>query len=192
MDQMRILIADDEAVVAQTLRVELEGLGHHVVAMAHDGAEAVELARRTKPDCGIMDIKMPEMDGLSAASEMMKDNPMAIIILTGFVDDDLVERAGNAGVIAYLTKPVDVGELKATLAVAWRRFDEFTTLRREIVDLQEALETRKLVERAKGILMERLDLTEADAFRRLQKRARDTNQKLGAVAHAVIAANDLM
>ena len=139
-----------------------------------------------------MDIKMPKMDGLAAAAEMLKENPMPIVVLTGFVDDELVDRAGNAGVIAYLTKPVDGKQLSATLAVARRRFEEFKALRREITDLQEALETRKLVERAKGILMQRLSLTEADAFRRLQKRARDTNQKLGAVAQAVIAANDLM
>jgi len=192
MERLRVLIADDESVVAETLRDEVERLGHHVVALACDGAEAVELTRRTKPDCSIMDIKMPKMDGIAAAAEMMREHPMPILVLTGFVDDDLVNRASDAGVIAYLTKPVDSRQLSAALAVAQRRFDEFKALRREIIDLQEALETRKLIERAKGILMQRLSLSEADAFRRLQKRARDTNQKLGAVAQAVIAANDVM
>jgi len=192
MERMRVLIADDETVVAETLREEVERLGHQVVGLACDGREAVELTRRLRPDCGIVDIKMPKMDGLSAAAEMLKENPMPIVVLTGFVDDELVDRASDAGVIAYLTKPVNAEQLRATLAVARRRFAEFCALRREITDLQEALETRKLVERAKGILMQRLSLSEADAFRRLQKRARDTNQKLGAVAQAVVAANELM
>jgi response regulator NasT len=192
MERMRVLIADDDSVVAETLRDEVERLGHQVVALARDGAEAVELTRRTRPDSAILDIKMPKMDGLAAAAEILKENPIPIIVLTGFVDDDLVDRASQAGVLAYLTKPAEAQQLRATLAVARRRFEEFSALRREITDLQEALETRKLVERAKGILMQRLSLPEADAFRRLQKRARDTNQKLGAVAQAVIAANDLM
>jgi response regulator NasT len=192
MERLRVLIADDEVLVAEALREEAQRLGHEVVATAVDGAEAVALAKKLRPDVAILDVKMPEMDGLAAAQAIIQHEPIPVIIVTAFVEDELLERAGEAGVLGYLVKPVDETQLKAALKVAMSRFGELSALRQEVASLKEALEVRKMVERAKGILMDRLQLSENEAFKKLQKRARDTNRKLGDVARAIVEASELL
>jgi AmiR/NasT family two-component response regulator len=192
MARLRVLVAEDDALTALNLREQLESLGHQVVAEARDGQEAVQLADRMRPDAVVMDIKMPGMDGVDAAREIAARQPCPIVLLTAYDEPDLVARAAEAGVFAYMMKPADARDLEPTLRLACSRFEEFQALRGQIDDLQDALRVRKVVERAKGILMERQGLTEAEAFRRMQKRARDTNRKLGEVAEIIIAADQLL
>lgn len=189
---LRILIADDESLHLMNLRTQLEKLGHRVVAEADDGIAVVTLARELKPDLAILDIKMPEQDGIEAARQIMTERPIPIILLTAFSERDLAERAATAQVAAYLMKPVSESDLLPTIALAFARFNEFQELHKEVDTLRESLETRKLVERAKGILMRRLNLTEEEAFRRLQKRSQNENKKLGEVAQAIIMADGML
>ncbi|MFQ6057556.1 MAG: ANTAR domain-containing response regulator [Anaerolineae bacterium] len=188
-DRLRVLIADDEGLRVMSLKAQLEALGHVVVGEASNGDEAVELAHRLKPDLAILDIRMPGPDGIEAAAMITAHTPMPIILLTAYSDPELAERAASAGIMAYLIKPVSEQALLPTIILAVSRFKEFQALRREVRELQEALETRKLVERAKGILMERLAISEAEAFRRLQRRSQDENKKLGEIAQAIILAD---
>ncbi len=192
MNALRVLIADDESLRVMSLREQLEKLGHRVVAEANDGRMAIALAQELRPDLAILDIKMPEVDGIDAAAQMMRDRPFPIILLTAFSEKDLAERAANAHVSAYLMKPVSESDLLPAIALAMSRFAEFQQLHREVDDLREALETRKLVERAKGILMRRLDLSEEEAFRRLQRRSQNENKKLGEIAQAIITADGML
>ncbi len=192
MNTLRILIADDESLRLMSLREQLEKLGHRVVAEASDGRAAAQLARELKPDLAILDIKMPELDGIEAAERMMKDRPLPIILLTAFSERDLAERAAHAQVSAYLMKPVSENDLLPAIALAMSRFAEFESLHREVDDLRDALETRKVVERAKGILMRRLDLSEEEAFRRLQRRSQNENKKLSEIAQAIITADGML
>lgn len=192
MTGLRILIADDESLRVMSLREQLEKLGHRVVAEAGDGRSAADLARELKPDLAILDIKMPELDGIAAAEIMMTERPLPIILLTAYSEKDLAERAASAHVSAYLMKPVSESDLLPAIALATSRFAEFQSLHKEVDDLREALETRKLVERAKGILMRRLDLTEEEAFRRLQRRSQNENRKLGEIAEAIITADGML
>ncbi len=192
MNALRILIADDESLRLMSLREQLEKLGHRVVAEASDGRSAVELARDLRPDLAIMDIKMPGMDGIEAADKIMRERPIPIILLTAYSEKDLAERAAQAQVAAYLMKPVSESDLLPAIALAISRFAEFQQLHKEVDDLRDALETRKLVERAKGILMRRLDLSEEEAFRRLQRRSQNENKKLGEIAQAIITADGML
>ncbi len=192
MNSLRVLIADDESLRVMSLREQLEKLGHRVIAEASEGRAAVDLARELRPDIAIMDIKMPEMDGIDAAAEMMRERPIPIILLTAYSERDLAERAANAHVAAYLMKPVSENDLLPAIALAISRFTEFQQLHKEVDDLRDALETRKLVERAKGILMRRLNLSEEEAFRRLQRRSQNENKKLGEIAQAIITADGMM
>jgi response regulator NasT len=170
----------------------LESVGHTALGVARTGAEAVRLSRELRPDAVVMDIKMPELDGLEATRQVLERTPTAVVILTGHLQPELIERATEAGAMAYLVKPVETQELEAALQVARQRFDEAQELRGEVANLQEAMRARKLVERAKGIIMARLNLTEAEAFRRLQKHARDQNRKLGDVARSIVDADQMM
>jgi len=190
--KLRILIADDESLHVMRLRARLEKMGHRVVAEAATGQEAVALADQTRPDLAILDVKMPDLDGIEAARAINTARPTPVVLLTAYSEDDLVNRAVEAGVFAYLVKPVTAEELKPALALAISRFREMTTLRQEVQDLRQALEARKIIERAKGILMRRLNLTEEEAFRRLQKRSQDESRKLIEVAQAVIMADQLL
>lgn len=192
MTALRILIADDESLRLMSLREQLEKMGHRVIAEAGDGRGAADLARDLKPDLAILDIKMPELDGIAAAEIMMNERPLPIILLTAYSEKDLAERAASAHVSAYLMKPVSESDLLPAIALATSRFAEFQSLHKEVSDLREALETRKLVERAKGILMRRLDLTEEEAFRRLQRRSQNENKKLGEIAEAIITADGML
>jgi response regulator NasT len=189
---MRLLIAEDDSAVAHSLRQQAESLGHVVLGVARGGAAAVKLARELRPDAVVMDIKMPELDGLAATEQVLKQWPTAVVILSGHVEPDLVERASQAGAMAYLRKPVEAAELGAALQVALRRFEEARALRGEVLTLQETLRVRKIVERAKGIIMQRLGVSEAEAFRRLQKRARDQNRKLGDIAQSIVDADQMI
>ena len=186
MQRLRIVIADDESIRVMSLRSQLEALGHQVVGEAATGREVVEIARQVKPDLTILDIKMPEMDGIEAAKAITAEQPIPIILLTAYSEEELVERAAEAGVLAYLMKPVSGEDLLPTIALALARFREFQALHLQVESLKEALETRKLVERAKGILMRRLNLSEEKAFRHMQRRSQDKNVKLGEIAWAII------
>jgi response regulator NasT len=174
------------------LRAQLAALGHVVVAEASSGEEAVTLAASCQPDLAIMDIKMPLMDGIEAAEHITQARPIPIILLTAYSETQLVERAAHANVAAYLMKPVAEEDLLPAITLAFIRFREFEALRREVTDLREALEARKLIERAKGILMRRLNLTEEEAFRRLQHQSQTSNRKLSQVAEALIVADQIM
>lgn len=192
MQPLRVLIADDESIRLLSLRAQLTALGHQVVAEATTGVEAVALARQTQPDLAILDIKMPVMDGIEAAEQITQIRPIPIILLTAYSESQLVERAARANISAYLMKPVAEEDLLPAITLALARFREFQALRREVADLREALEARKVIERAKGILMRRLNLTEEEAFRRLQRRSQDTNRKLAEVAQAIVLADQML
>lgn len=192
MPSLRILIADDESIRLLSLRAQLAALGHQVVAEAVTGAEAVTLARSTQPDLAILDIKMPIMDGIEAAEQITQFRPIPIILLTAYSESQLVERAAQAHISAYLMKPVAVEDLLPAITLALTRFREFQAMRQEVADLREALEARKVIEKAKGILMRRLDLTEDEAFRRLQRQSQESNRKLAQVAEAIVVADQML
>ena len=189
MEALRILIADDESIRLLSLRKQLAALGHNVVAEASTGGEAVTLAASALPDLAILDIKMPVMDGIEAAEKITQARPIPIILLTAYDEAQLVERAAQANISAYLMKPVVEEDLLPAITLALARFRQFQALRQEVADLREALEARKVIERAKGILMRRLNLTEEEAFRRLQKQSQDSNRKLAQVADAIVVAD---
>jgi AmiR/NasT family two-component response regulator len=183
---LRILIADDEAIIRLGLKKILEEAGHKVVASAADGKEALELARSTSPDLAILDIKMPEMDGLEVAEILRKVNPMPVIILTAYGDRELVDKAREAEAMAYLVKPVKEAELLATLEIAVKRFEEWERLRREKEDLEEALRTREIVEKAKRLLMEKEGLRETEAFLFIHRLSRDSRRPMKEIAQEII------
>lgn len=192
MDSLRVLIAEDEALTRTILRARLEKLGHQVVAEAENGLLAVEAARSAKPDVIIMDIRMPEMDGIEAARQIVSETPCAVLFLTAFSEDTLVEKAGEAGALAYLMKPFRKEDLAPALEIAVRRFRQIQAQHNEISELKESLETRKLIERAKGILMDRHGLTEDEAFKRIHFQARNQNKKMKDIAQSIITASELI
>ena len=192
MEKVRVVIADDESIRLMSLKTQLESLGLQVIGEGANGKEAVDLVLKSKPDMAILDIKMPDMDGLEAAKAIASQYPVPIILLTAYSERTLAERAIEAGVFAYLMKPVSEEDLLPTILLARSRFQEFQDLRKGMIDLKEALETRKLVERAKGILMERRNLSEAEAFRRMQIQSQNENKKLAEIAQAIIMADRML
>jgi AmiR/NasT family two-component response regulator len=192
MEPLRILVAEDEALTRTILRARLEKLGHQVVGEAENGIQAVEGARANKPDAIIMDIRMPEMDGIEAARQIMAERPCAILFLTAFSEDSLVEQASDAGALAYLMKPFRKEDLAPALEVAVRQFRQIQGQQDKINQLEETLETRKLIERAKGILMDRQGMTEDEAFKRIHFQARNQNKKMREIAQSIITAADLI
>lgn len=192
MKPLRIVIADDESLHLMSLRTQLETLGHRVVGEAADGETTLQLIADLHPDLAILDIKMPDPDGIQVAEQIMQNQPLPIILLTGYSERSLAERAAEAHVAAYLMKPVSPQELMPAIALATSRFVEFQTLNKEVNDLRDALETRKMVERAKGILMRRLNLNEEEAFRRMQRRSQNENKKMSEIANAVIMADGML
>ncbi|MBO9312646.1 MAG: response regulator [Chloroflexus sp.] len=192
MAAIRILIAEDNDLVSLTLEEQLKGLGYEVVGIARTGAEAVMLAARLKPDLVIMDIRMPEMDGTEATARIRDQTGIPVVMLTAFADKETIRRAETAGALAYLVKPVNEQELPPAISIALARHREMQALRNENIELQEALEARKLIERAKGILMQRLGLSERDAYERLRQRARDKRTKMKDIAQAIIEAEELL
>lgn len=189
MERTRVIIADDESIIRMDLREMLTNLGYLVVGEVGDGQSAVNLARELKPDIVIMDIKMPDMDGIEAAAVLTQENIAPVLLLTAFSQKELVDRATEAGVAGYIVKPFRESDLGPSIEVALARFAEFRTLEQEVGDLQEALETRKVVDRAKGILMDTQSLQEAEAFRKIQKMSMNTRRPMKEVAEAIILAN---
>jgi AmiR/NasT family two-component response regulator len=188
LDRTRVIIADDESLIRMDLREMLQNLGYLVVGEVGDGRSAVNLARELRPDVVIMDIKMPDMDGIDAAKVLTEEHIAPVILLTAYNQRDLVERAKEAGVVGYMVKPFRESDLVPAIEVALARFKEFEALHKEVNDLQVALETRKLVDRAKGILMDTQNLTEAEAFRKIQKMSMNTRKPMKEVAEAIILA----
>ncbi len=183
---IKVLIAEDEAIIKLDLKEMLEEIGFKVVAEASDGIKALELARMEKPDLAILDIKMPGMDGIKVARVLSKENICPAIILTAYSQKSLVEEAVKAGAMAYIVKPFDSSDLLPAIEIARSRFEEMKELERQVTDLKERLETRKLVERAKGILMKELGLSEPEVFRLLQKFSMDRRLSLKEVAETII------
>jgi AmiR/NasT family two-component response regulator len=187
---VRVLIAEDETIIRLDLRGLLEGAGHEVCAEARDGVEAVELARTEEPDVALLDVKMPRLDGIEAAKQILEERPIPIVMLTAYGQDELVSRAIEAGVFGYLVKPFREADLLPAIQTARARHEELSALREEAESLAEALAARKAIERAKGLLMEKEGLSEADAFARLRKASQLSGRPLKVVAEALIATFD--
>lgn len=187
----RIIIADDESLIRLDLREMLTHLGYEVIAEAADGEQAMELARRLNPDLLIMDIKMPGVDGISAAEELTRERIAPVVLVTAYSDQVLVDRAREAGVVGYVVKPFREAEMRPVIELALARFEEFRTLEKEVGSLKEALETRKLIERAKGVLMELHGLRESDAFHRIRKTSMDARKSMKEVAEAILLAHEM-
>ncbi len=186
MSKTRIIIADDESIIRMDLKEMLSGLGYLVVGEAGDGQSAVNLAREMRPDLIIMDIKMPGLDGIGAAKILTEEKIAPVLFLTAFSQKELVDGAKEAGVVAYLVKPFRESELVPAIEVALARFSEFRVLEQQVGDLKDALETRKLVDRAKGLLMDTQSLTEAEAFQKIQKMSMNTRKSMREIAEAII------
>jgi len=187
----RIIIADDESLIRLDLREMLTHLGYDVIGEASEGRSAMELARRLRPDLLIMDIKMPGLDGIAAAEELTRERIAPVVLVTAYSDQGLVERARDAGVVGYVVKPFREAELMPVIELSRARFNEFRTLEREVGDLRDALETRKVIERAKGVLMEVHGLREAEAFHRIRKTSMDARKSMKEVAEAILLAHDM-
>ena len=182
----RVIVAEDEALIRLDIVETIKENDFDVVGEAVDGEEAVTLALELEPDLMVMDIKMPKLDGIAAAEKIMKEAPCAIVMLTAFSDKELIERAKDAGTMAYLVKPFDPKDLLPAVEVALSRHQELLSLEDSIADLQDRLNTRKQVDRAKGLLMEKMELTEPEAFRWIQKTSMDRRLSMREVADAVI------
>jgi response regulator NasT len=188
----RILIAEDNDLVSLTLEEQLKDLGYEVIGIARSGTEALQLAQRLKPDLIIMDIRMPEMDGTEAAARIRKQRPVPVVMLTAYSDKENIRKADDAGALAYLVKPVSENDLKPAIDIALSRFVDMREAEQQRDEYYYQLEARKLIERAKGILMQRLALTEREAYERLRQRARDKRIKMSEIAQAIIEAEDLL
>ncbi|MBU6163364.1 MAG: response regulator [Actinomycetales bacterium] len=184
MSMTRILIAEDETLIRMDLSEMLKEAGYEVVGEATDGLEAIELAKQLKPDLAILDVKMPKLDGISAASEIISICPT--LMLTAFSQRELVERARDAGVMGYVVKPFTIADLIPAIEIAFSRFIELSKLRDEISDLSERLETRKLLDRAKGVLMQTLNLSEVQAYQWIQKTAMDQRISMKELALGIL------
>ncbi|MCC2669226.1 MAG: response regulator receiver and domain protein [Armatimonadetes bacterium] len=191
MDKLRIVIADDESIIRLDLKETLQRMGHQVVAEAGDGRTAVDLVRQHRPDLVILDVKMPELDGVDAAKEIAQDRLAPVLLLTAYSQQDLVRRAMDAGVFAYVVKPFTESDLLPAMGVAIARFREFSSIAEEAASLSQALETRKIVDRAKGILMDKNGLREQEAFRRIQQQSMNTRKSMREIAEAIIIASEV-
>ena len=191
MSQIRVVIADDESIIRMDLKTLLEEMGHDVVGEAADGQKALEMTRSLKPDVVIMDIKMPVMDGLDAAKIISEEKIAAVVLLTAYSDKDLIERAKEAGVFGYLVKPFQESDLVPAIEIALSRYLEMHDLESTVGDLEQKLETRKVVDRAKGILMDKLKMSEADAFRRIQQQSMNQRRSMKEIAEAIIIAHEI-
>ncbi|MFW5471544.1 ANTAR domain-containing response regulator [Knoellia sp. CPCC 206435] len=183
----RILVAEDEAIIRLDLAEMLGEAGYDVVGQASNGEQAVELATELRPDLVIMDVKMPVLDGISAAEQIGKERICPVVMLTAFSQTELVERARDAGVMAYIVKPFTATDVVPAIDIALSRWGELKELESEVADLGDRLETRKAVDRAKGVLMTKLKISESEAFRWIQKTAMDRRMGMREVADAVVA-----
>ncbi len=191
MAKLKVLIADDDPIIRLDLKQMLENLDYEVVAEAGDGQQAVTSARESNPDVCILDVKMPVMDGIEAVSIITEENIAPTILLTAYSDRELVDRAKDAGVFAYLVKPFKPSDLPPAIEVARSRYEQNLQLNKEVSSLEEKLETRKLIDRAKGILMDEHGLNESDAYRRIQLQSMNLRKSMKEVAEAIILAKSV-
>jgi response regulator NasT len=183
----RVIVAEDEAIIRMDLIEMLREAGYNVIGEAANGREAISLARHLKPDLAILDVKMPEIDGISAAELIVSEKLAAVLMLTAFSQRELVERARDAGAMAYLVKPFSISDLTPAIEMALGRYAQIQALEAEVGELGERLEARKLVDRAKGVLMANLGITEPEAFKWIQKAAMDQRSSMSAVSEGVLA-----
>lgn len=191
-DNLRIAVADDETDMRDYFQKILPVLGHTVVSAAKTGKELVEHCKKHEPDLIITDVKMPDMDGIDAASAIYQNKPIPVILVSAYHDSDLITRAEADHIMAYLVKPIKQADLEPAIALATRRFAQFQDLRKETADLRQALADRKIIERAKGVLMKRAGLDEQSSFRRLQKLASEKNRKLVDIASMIVTADEAL
>ncbi len=189
---LRIAIADDEPDMREYFQKILPTLGHTVVSTAATGKELVQHCGTHVPDLVISDIKMPDMDGIDAAVEIYRHHAIPVILVSAYHDAELIERAESDHILAYLVKPIKQADLEPAIGLAMRRFAQFQSLRKEAADLRQALADRKIIERAKGVLMKRANMDEQDAFRRLQKLASEKNRKLVDIASMIVTADEAL
>lgn len=187
----RIILAEDDSVIRMDLREELQRQGYLVVGDVGDGQSAINLAREVRPDLIIMDIRMPELDGIEAARVLTNERLAPVMLLTAFSDNELIERAREAGVVSYVTKPWRQSDLKPAIEIALARFQEFREIESQVKTLEDQLATRKVVEKAKGMLMEKYKLTEQEAFRRIQKLSMNNRKSMREVAEAILLAEEV-
>ena len=187
---LRIIAADDEPEMLAYFKETLEELGHRVVGLAANGEELIAQSLRERPDLVIADVKMPGTNGIDAARELCHELPVPVILVSAYHDNGIMERAQAPTVMAYLVKPIKREDLKAAIVLAMRRFAEFQSLTKEAADLKQAMEDRKIIERAKGILMKQAKLDEGDAFKRLQDLASNKNQKMIEIAKMIVTMRD--
>jgi response regulator NasT len=184
---LRIAVADDEPEMRDFFEKVLPRFGHRVVAVAENGAQLIEHCRHTQPDLIITDIKMPELDGIEASTQICQERPVPVILVSAYHDPALIDRAEADHVQAYLVKPIGIADLQPAIAIAVRRFGELQALQKDCNDLRQALADRKVIERAKGLLMKLAGISEKEAFQRLQQLASDNNQKLIDAAQSILA-----
>jgi AmiR/NasT family two-component response regulator len=189
---LKIVVADDELDMRDYFQQILPLLGHQVLGVARTGRELVDLCIATHPDLVITDIKMPDMDGIDAAARIYRHNAIPVILVSAYHDPEFVRRAEADHIMAYLVKPIKQADLEPAIGIAMHRFEQFQALRKETTDLKQALEDRKVIERAKGILMKKAGLDEPAAFRRLQKLASDKNRKLIDIAQTILTAEEAL
>jgi two-component system, response regulator PdtaR len=189
---LKIVVADDELDMRDYFQQILPLLGHQVVGVARTGRELVELCLATRPDLVITDIKMPDMDGIDAAAQIYRQAPIPVILVSAYHDPEFIRRAEADHIMAYLVKPIKQADLEPAIGLAMHRFEQFQALRKETTDLKQALEDRKVIEKAKGVLMKKAGLDEAAAFRRLQKLTSDKNRKLIEIAHIILTAEEAL
>ena len=189
-ESLRIVVADDEVDMRDFYDLTLAEMGHEVVGIAENGRQLVELCRKQRPDLIVTDIRMPELDGLAAVHEISREAPVAAIVVSAYHDQEFLDRAKDNSVLAYLVKPIRASDLAPAIILARQRFRELQALLQQAASLQQSLEDRKLIERAKGILMSHVGLSEPDAFRRLQRLSNDRNEKLVEIARALVLAEE--
>ena len=187
MNATRILIAEDNDMERRNLRIAIEQLGHIVIGEASNGVEAIRLARENPPDVAILDIRMPGVDGIDAARTIVTEHPCALIFLSAYSEDELLEQAGEVGALAYLLKPFQLNSLRSAIKVALKRFSQLIQQHHEIGGLKEALEARKIIERAKGHLMQKENIAEESAFRKIHFTARNQNRTMKEVALEILS-----
>lgn len=190
--KLKVFIAEDEAVILTSFKLMVKEMGYSIVGSAANGKDALDKIQKTEPDLILMDINLPERDGLSVLEEVNRNKVIPSIIVSGEFSGELVDRANEVGVFGYLLKPIDEKQLEVTIKVALRRFEEFKEMSDKHENLNMALKERKLVERAKGILMDRFGVKESEAMKQMQKKSRDKNKKLVVIAREIIDAEKLL
>lgn len=191
MSRLRVLVADDDPIIRLDLKQMLANLGYEVVAEAGDGNEAVLLARSVKPDVCVLDIRMPERDGISAVAELVSEGISAAILLTAYSDQELVQKATEAGAFAYLVKPFKPQDLPPAIEVAVSRFRQTQALHKQVRELNQRLEARRIIERAKGLLMRKQGISEEEAYARIRQKSMETRRSMREVAEAILMTEDL-